>query len=183
MIKKLSLVGASSTGKTTLLQLLEKQHKDNSDMAFVHEGARQILSEQSPSEPFTLSVQEKILERVFQNEQLALKKNPRLIVTDTSALEVMFYTKVAGDKEGAAKLHQKLKGYIPTYTKFLVMNPTDVPFVNDEIRQESKETRDNIHDMLLAFYEENNLPYEVISGTIEERQKRLNDILQSYLIV
>lgn len=180
MTTKLSLVGASSTGKTTLLRLLEKQHMDKGDIAFVHEGARQILSEQAPSEPFTLSVQERILERVLENEKLAEAKNPRLIVTDTSALEVMFYTKVAGDEKGAAMLHQKLKDYIPSYTKFLLLNPHDVPFLNDEVRQESKETRDRIHDMLLAFYQENNLPYEIISGTIEERQKKLNTIFQSY---
>ncbi len=181
MIKKLALVGASSTGKTTLLTLLEKQHRDNSDIAFVHEGARQILSEQAPSEPFTLSVQERILERVLQNEQLAVEKNPRLIVTDTSALEVMFYTKVAGDEKGAAMLYKKVKDYIPTYTKFLLLNRADVPFLNDEVRQESKETRDKIHEMLLAFYQEHHLPYEIIQGTIAERQKQLNNIFQSYL--
>lgn len=181
MIKKIAIVGGSATGKTTLHKLLEDAFEGNSDVVFVHESARQFFTENPDQINFSLDVQEKILDLVFGNEKQAETKNPKLIVTDTSALEVMFYTKVQGNEEGAAHLLKRLKDYIPTYDKFLLMNPVDVQFVNDEIRLEDKETRDMIHQMLVDFYHHNQLKFELIAGTIPERKKRVIDIIANYL--
>jgi len=178
---KLAVVGGSSTGKTTLIKLLEKKLKDNHDVVFVHESARQFFSLNPDKINFTLDVQDKILDLVLKNEREAMEKNPKLIVTDTSALEVMFYTKVQGNALGEDYLYKRLKKYIPTYTKFLILNPEDVRFENDEIRTESKETRDKIHTLMIDFYHKEHLPFEMISGTIPERAKRINDIIYSYL--
>lgn len=180
-MKKFAIVGGSSTGKTTLLKLLEEAYQDNPDVVFVHESARQFFSENPDQINFSLSVQEKILDLVFENEKKAEIGNPRLIVTDTSALEVMFYTRASGDEEGATQLMGKIENYIPSYDKFLLMNPIDVQFINDEIRLEDKETRDKIHQMLVDFYHHNQLKFELIAGTIPERKKRVSDIIENYL--
>lgn len=178
---KLAVVGGSSTGKTTLVKLLENKFKDNSNVVFVHESARQFFADNPEQINFTLDVQKKILDLVFENEKRAMAQNPKLIITDTSALEVMFYTKVHGDSLGAEYLYKRLKGYIPTYSKFLILNPEDVRFENDEIRIESKETRDKIHRLMIDFYHKEHLPFEMISGTIPERVKRIKDIIDCYL--
>lgn len=181
MTRKIAIVGGSATGKTTLLTRIERQHSLNKDVAFVHESARQFFTENPDQIAFTFAVQEKILDLVIKNEKRAMAKNPRVIITDTSALEAMFYTKVQGDEEGASTLLKRVEAYIPTYTKFLVMNPNDVAFENDAIRKESKEIRDKIHQLLVEFYQQNNLRFELISGTIPERQKRVSDIINTYL--
>lgn len=181
MTRKIAIVGGSATGKTTLLIRLEKQYSHNKKVVFVHESARQFFTQNPDRIEFTFAVQEKILDLVFENEEIAMAKHPRLIVTDTSALEVMFYTKVHGDEKGASTLLKRIEGYISTYTKFLVMNPNDVSFENDAIRRESKETRDKTHHLLIEFYHQNNLRFELISGTIPERHKRVSDIINTYL--
>lgn len=178
---KLAIVGASSTGKTTLLTHLEEKYRSNPQIAFVHESARQFFNENQVDTPFDFENQKKILELALLNEQLAAETNPRVILTDTSALEVMFYTRVQGDEKGYESLRKRLAEYIPTYTKFLLMNPEDVQFENDEVRRENKHTRDKIHSMLVDFYHQERLPFDLISGTILERQKRINDIIQTYL--
>ncbi|MBI2442677.1 MAG: ATP-binding protein [Candidatus Levybacteria bacterium] len=178
---KLAIVGASSTGKTTLLTHLEEKYKGNKHIAFVHESARQFFNENQVDNQFDFANQEKILALALLNEKLATETNPKVILTDTSALEVMFYTKVHGDEEGTKRLRERLESYIPTYTKFLLLNPEDVQFENDEVRRESKQIRDTIHSMLVAFYHQEKLPFALISGTILEREKRIRDIIQTYL--
>lgn len=177
---KIAIVGASSTGKTTLLNSLQNMYQDTTSVAFVHESAREFFKRNTVPERFSLPVQEQILELVLENEKNAQATNPQVIVTDTSALEVMFYTTVHGDLEGSKKLHQKLKPWIPTYTKFFLMNPDDVTFVNDEIRQESKETRDKVHKLMIDYYRQENLPFELVSGSVFERQKRMQDVITRY---
>lgn len=180
MIKKIAIVGGSSTGKTTLWNNLKEKNQTDPRIVFVHESARQFFTNNPDHINFTLDVQEKILDLVLENEQRAMTLNPKLIVTDTSALEVMFYTLVQGDVSGSEYLYNRLKKYIPTYTKFLLLNPEDVRFENDEVRMESKETRDKIHTLMVDFYHKEHLPFNLISGTIPERLKRINDIIHTY---
>lgn len=178
---KLAIVGGSSSGKTTLFDELEKTYKRNSQIAFVHESARQYFNDNPTDNPFVFEVQEKILDLALLKEKLAGENNPRIVITDTSALEVMFYTKVNGDEERAGRFLKKLESYIPTYTKFLVMNHLEVPFENDDIRKEDRETRDKIHEMILRFYKERELPYEIISGNISQRKEKVMEIISFYL--
>lgn len=178
---KLAIVGGSSTGKTTLFNELEKLYKSFPEIEFINESARQYFNDNPTDNPFVFSVQEKILDLALLKESLALKNNPKIIVTDTSVLEVAFYTKILGDEKGAEKFLKKLENYIPTYTKFLVMNHLDVPFENDSVRKEDKKVRDSIHAMLLDFYKEKNLPYTIINGDVEKRRDATARIINSYL--
>jgi nicotinamide riboside kinase len=178
---KLAIVGASSTGKTTIWNELREKYQSASHIAFVHESAREFFQQNKVAKHFVLDVQEKILQLALSNEQKTYDLHPKIILTDTSALEVIFYTKVSGDTEGANMLLEKVRPWIRTYTKFLLLNPEDVQFENDEIRLESKEVRDNIHTLMVDFYHKERLPFELISGTIPERKKRIGDIIKSYL--
>lgn len=178
---KLALVGGSSTGKTTLFNKLSEQYKSDKRIAFVHESARQFFNENQVDIPFDVSNQEKILDLALLNESLAAQTNPQVIITDTSALEVIFYTRVLGDEEGAQRLEKRLKNYEKTYTQFLLMNKEDVTFKNDDVRREDKKTRDTIHVMLIDFYKTNNLSYTLISGTVSQRQQQVNETLLRFL--
>ena len=180
-MKKIAIVGGSATGKTTLINQLEAEFRDNREVVFVHESARQFFTENPDQINFTLDVQKKILDLVYENEKRAIERDPKLIITDTSALEVMFYTRVMGDEAGADELLDKVREYIPSYDKFLLMNPEDVMFVNDDVRREDKEIRDRVHSMLVDFYHANELKFELISGTIPDRQRRVSDIIRTYL--
>lgn len=178
---KLAIVGASSTGKTTLWEKLQEAYRSRTDVLFVHESAREFFLANPAEISFGFNTQKKILELARYNEKQAHEKHPRLIITDTSAIEVVLYTKVSGDEEGAKKLLEEIRPWMKTYTKFLLLNPEDVLFENDEIRIETKETRDKIHALMVDFYHKERLPFTLISGTIPERQKRISDIMQTYL--
>jgi hypothetical protein len=91
------------------------------------------------------------------------------------------YTRVIGDEEGAEILLEKIRPWIKTYKKFLLLNPHDVQFENDSVRKETKAVRDQIHHMVVDFYHQEHLPFVLISGTIPERLKRVHGIIQEYL--
>jgi molybdopterin-guanine dinucleotide biosynthesis protein len=81
---KLAIVGASSTGKTTLISHLQKSYAENHEIVFVQESARQFFVENPDQIAFTRDIQEKILDLVLHNERKGLEHNPKLIITDTS---------------------------------------------------------------------------------------------------
>ena len=75
------------------------------------------------------------------------------------------------------ELLDRVKFWLPTYNKFLLLNPTDVPYQTDEVRQESEQVRQGFHNAYLEFFEESGIPYELLSGTLEQRVERVDEIL------
>jgi nicotinamide riboside kinase len=180
---KLALVGGSATGKTTLWAYLKEKYRHNPQVLFVHESAREHFSKPGVEVNFSLTNQKQILELGLQNEKDAVSHNPKIILTDTTPIETVFYTKAHGDEEGAEMLLKKIRPWISTYTKFLLLNPEDIQFQNDTIRRETRETRDKIHSLMVDFYHKEHLPFTLISGTIPEREKKISDSINAYLAV
>ena len=115
---------------------------------------------------------------VLTNEQDAHRLNPRVILCDRSVIDAVVYVKSQGDIKGANELLKRVEFWLPTYHKFLLLDPADVPYKTDEIRQETPETRQKFHDVFLTFFKETNIPYELLSGTKEERIKRVTKIIE-----
>jgi nicotinamide riboside kinase len=55
----------------------------------------------------------------------------------------------------------------------------NVPFKSDGIRQEVEDERDRFHETFLALFAEKGIPFELISGTFEQRTARIETIIKS----
>jgi nicotinamide riboside kinase len=84
-----------------------------------------------------------------------------------------------GDRQGASKLFKRVQTWITTYSKLLLLDPADVNYVTDGIRQEDLNARKQFHNAFIKFFQETSLPYELLSGTFQERCRRIDEILNT----
>ncbi len=173
---KVAFIGTSCTGKTSLCEALSSDH----GVVIVPEAARQYFSEHSvdPIERFSEAVQSKIQDLVVENERQAERFAPDNIVCDRSVLDAVVYTKYGGNDAGAEHMFRYATEFLPSYTKLLVLDPHDVPYRQDSIRTESASTRMAIHDLFLTFLEHHAISFELVSGSIPERLKRVRGWLR-----
>lgn len=174
--RKIAFVGTSCVGKTTLIDTL----RNNPNVAIVEEAAR-IFFTQNPQivERFSAHTQGQVQALALKNEQIAHKSGASIIVCDRSVIDAVVYVRSQGDKKGAEELLDRVKFWLPTYNKFLLLDPSDIPYTKDDIRQESEEVRQGFHNAFLEFFKDTDIPYELLSGTIGKRTKRINQIINT----
>lgn len=178
-IRKLAFVGTSRVGKTTILEHFKKSFAGNPNVAFVEEAARTFFR-QNPQikDRFSVDTQGQIQALALRNERDIHQSGARIIFCDRSVIDAVVYVRSQGDKKGSDELLERVKMWLPTYHKFLLFDPVDIPYETDDIRQETSETRQKFHDAFLTFFKETNIPYELLSGTKEERIKRVTEIIE-----
>ncbi len=174
--RKIAFMGTSSVGKTTTLEVAKKKFPN---AVFVEEAARDFFANNIISDRFSAETQGKIQAMVLKNEKAAHESGARVIFCDRSVLDAVVYTREHGDPEGAEELFRRVQFWLPTYYLFLLLDPADIPYQQDEIRQESEEKRNAFHNVFVEFFEEKGISYELLSGTIEQRMKKIEDITKA----
>lgn len=172
---KIAFVGTSCIGKTTLLDSLRQTF---TDAVFSEEAARIFFSTYKGNDRFSVTTQGQIQDLALANEQAALAKRPRVIFCDRSVLDAAVYTSARGDIQGARQLFERVIVWLPTYHRILLLDPADVPYQKDEIRQEEKSERQRFHEEFIRFFAEHKVPYEILSGTPQQRIDRIRQIVK-----
>ena len=179
---KLTLIGATCTGKTSIINYLKDKYKNNSSIQFVEEGARAYFAlNPNVTERGAWKVQKGIRDLVFKNERRAGKTAPKIVVCDRSIIDSSVYMEAHGDPKGAEKLFKTIVKWIPTYDLILMLDPSEVPYKIDNIRTEGEDFRNHVHDTFVRFFERNNIKYQILKGTLEERIKFVEDLFISKL--
>ena len=172
-MKKFVLAGGPCSGKTTIIDELEKKGFD-----VVKEVAREILEKRRHLEITGEEViirQKLIAKKQIEQEEL-FEKNPPL-------LNLLFFDRCAID--GLAYLEHSLK-HIPKeimdlieprkYTKIFFLE--QLPFQKDGLRIEKDEQEaKKIHDRLLFFYKLSG--HEIVHVPIMPRNERVSFILKN----
>ena len=91
------------------------------------------------------------------------------------------YLRAMGDIEGSIELFKAIEFWLPTYDNFLLLDCADVPYTQDPIRQESEEQRQRNHNAYIDLFAQKHIPYLLINGTVPERLKTVETILQEML--
>jgi nicotinamide riboside kinase len=181
LVQKVALIGAFCTGKTTLFHELKWRRRGDPRFAFVEEASRRFLQLNNFSlvERNSIDVQRKIQNFIIDSERTAYATNASIILCDSSALTTSMYLQCMGDREGSLKLLKAIEFWLPTYTAFLLLDPSDVPYVKDSVRLENEDQRQRNHEAYLELFARKHIPYQLIGGTLTERLQKVSTVLQS----
>lgn len=177
---KIAFVGTSCTGKTDLLKHYQEQFEGDLKVAFVKEAARDLFDENPEiKDRFSAATQRRIQALALQREREAHASGATVIFCDRSTLDAVAYVWAEGDHEGALALYNqpRIQKWLPTYDYLFLLDPDDVPYEKMGARQEEEEERQRFHQGFLKFFERENIPYQLLSGTIEERAAQIDKVL------
>lgn len=163
---RILLTGTFDAGKTTIAELLCNQ----ADIYVVHEVARGLLAADPAFESHP-DLQAKIIEAQTRSEVAAEQSLKPLIILDRSYLDVICYSRYFGHPIDERALIEQLN-----YDKVLLFSPSDID-VSSSLTAEMQSYRMSIHKLFLSVLEELSIPYEVISGDLQQRLRRIHSIL------
>ena len=179
---KIAFVGTSCVGKTSLFESLRKKYQKNSKIYFVEEAARvYYLTHPQVRNRFAFITQSQIQKQAQQLETEAQRSLTRIIICDRSVLDAAAYVYTRGGKSGAQKLMTRMKDWISTYTEIYLLDPKDIPYFSDEIRQESVEERVKFHEGFIKLFFEHNIPFQLLSGTLDQRLEFMEKQISQFI--
>jgi nicotinamide riboside kinase len=159
----IALLGAESTGKTTLAQqIVDALNAEGHDAALVGEYLREfcVLHERTPRIDEQRSIAEEQTHRIE-----AAASTHRIVVADTSALMVAVYSDMLFlDKSlyaDAALAHARCD--------LTLLTALDLPWIADGLQREGPHVRELVDRLLRAALHAAQLPYAVIAGSGERR--------------
>jgi len=167
---KYIITGGPCTGKTTMIDELRKKKFE-----CVLEAPRIIIEHEQKKKKGVLPWTDlKKFQKYVIREQLRLertiKKTP--VFLDRGLPDVLGYSNLANINLGEKILHRIKKA---NYTKVFFLEQLDI-FHTDDVRKESKEEADKIHEAIFEAYE--NLGFEIIKVPSLPVKERVEFILE-----
>ncbi len=144
----------------------------------LEEGAREDFERFKPNERFTLEHQKEIQDFVISKEKRLLTQD--ILICDRSIICPIIYTRANGDKKGSEFLYQRVIDWIRTYKKLFLLDPHEVPYQKDSVRNEALSFRMKVHDEYVAFLREKDIQYTLIKGSLKNRVSQIEKIVSSY---
>jgi len=168
-VRRIAILGAESTGKSTLAATLAARH----GTVWVPEYLREFvdLRQRVPYEDDQPGIARTQLER----EQALLPQARRFLFCDTTPLMTAVYSRIYWGRVPAGLLALEAAH---DYALTLVAAP-DLPWVPDGLQRESEAVRMRVHACLLEVLGERGVPYVMVAGELEERVARAEELLGS----
>lgn len=165
---RILFTGTLDAGKTTVAELLVNRP----DVHVVREVARDLLIS-NPAFESHPDLQVKIIDEQTKRELIAKRSLKPFVILDRSYLDVICYSRYFGHSIDEAALIKQLN-----YDKVLLFSPYDID-VTSTLSTKMQNYRTSIHEMFIRVLEELAIPYEIVSGDVQRRLSRIQDILIS----
>ena len=171
---RIVLIGAESTGKTTLAERLATHLDTNWVAEYGREycenkfsGLDPVLGDPDSLPPWTSDEFVRIAETQTTLEARAARSSNGVLLCDTNAVATTVWHKryVGTDSEPLRTIKES------TIADLYLVTAPDVPFVQDGTR-DGENLRTQMHLDFLRAVEESKVPYVVLTGTYEDRFRR-----------
>ena len=166
-VMRIAILGAESTGKSTLAQALAARH----DTVWVPEYLREFVDTEQrvPHEEDQLGIARTQLAR----EQALLPRARRLLVCDTAPLLTAVYSRIYWGRVPPALLALEAEhDYALTFVADI-----DLPWVPDGLQRESETVRRRVHACLLEVLAEHGIAFTLLSGDLAQRVRQVEDAI------
>ncbi|MBL7919070.1 MAG: ATP-binding protein [Bacteroidia bacterium] len=158
-IIKIAVIGAESTGKSELCEVLAKYY----NTVWVPEYAREYFND-SDIYNYTLQDLVTIAKKQIENENIFLKKANKFLFCDTTLITLKIWAELEFNQTPEFILENVSKVKYDHY--FLMTN--EVPWMQD-VQRQNKFSRNMIFNMNKVELEKLKAPYNVINGLNDER--------------
>ena len=156
-MKKISIIGPESSGKTTLANSLSKLLKEN----FIEEYARYYVNK---NKNYTISSLEIIAQKQSERIEEEKTKVKKFLISDTSIIDILIWSEFKYN-QCSKKIIKMTKNELFDY--YLLCKP-DFPWVNDPLRENPK-GRIKIFDLFKHHLNQKKANYKVVEGSHSNR--------------
>jgi NadR type nicotinamide-nucleotide adenylyltransferase len=166
-IARIAILGAESTGKSTLCAALAARH----GTTWVPEYLREFVDIHGrvPREDDQVGIARIQLER----ERLLLPHANRFLFCDTAPLMTAVYSRIYWGRVPEDLLALEAgHDYALTFVAGI-----DVPWVPDGLQRESEAVRERVHAQLLAVLDARAVPYTLLEGDLAQRMRQAASLL------
>lgn len=162
-IDRVTIMGAESTGKSTLAKALSKHLRTT----WVHEYGREHYEDRNG----LLQLEDYVeIARVHRRrEDEAALSAFRWTISDTNAITTMMFSHLY-ERDSLDELRRMASECANRYSKFIVCND-DIPFEQDGWR-DTVEWRSRMQGLILGDLASREIPYVVVSGSLPDRIDR-----------
>lgn len=168
-VARVALLGAESTGKSTLAQALAARY----GTLWVPEYLREFV-EVNARVPY--EEDQTGIARTQRAREEALARDPRardFLFVDTTPLMTAVYSRIYWGRVPPDLLALEA-GHDYAFT--LVAAP-DLPWVPDGLQRESEEVRQRVHAQLVDVLDARRLPFTLLTGELEARLRQVEDLI------
>jgi NadR type nicotinamide-nucleotide adenylyltransferase len=172
-VSRVAILGAESTGKSTLAAELAKRYRT----LWVPEYLRQFVETEQrvPYETDQLDIAQVQMERENAAAAAASATGRRFLFCDTTPFMTAIYSGVYWGRVdpalAALDLHYD-------YAVTLVAAP-DLPWVADGLQRESAAVRQQVHQALVDKLERRGITFTLLTGSLEQRLAQAQTVLNS----
>lgn len=168
-MKRIAVLGAESSGKSTLCEALARRY----DTVWVPEYLREFVDtmRRVPFEEDQFGIARTQRER----EDAAAMQARDYLFCDTTPLMTALYSRVYWGRVDA-QLQELARAHDYALT---LVTATDTPWTPDGLQRESEEVRDMVHRMVLAELQERDIPFLLVSGDLPQRLRQVEAALHS----
>lgn len=171
---KIAFLGGPGVGKTTLIN----HFRAIDEVTVVDEAARDYFTLYPDVDRSAYETQELLLAHIKERESAASAFGKKLIVCDRSIVDPLVYLYHYGQKNEAQELIATVKDYIKSYHKLYLLDPHEVKYVQDKVRNESPKERLQIHRAYLELLDVSGIEYQLLSGNVKKRLQTVMDHLK-----
>jgi NadR type nicotinamide-nucleotide adenylyltransferase len=169
-LRRIAILGAESTGKSTLAAALARRH----GTLWVPEYLREFV-ETEQRVPFEDDQPAIARTQLAREEAMAAHPDARrFLFCDTTPLMTAVYSRIYWGRVPPALLALEAAH---DYALTVVAAP-DLPWVPDGLQRESEEVRMRVHAQLLAVLGERGVPYVLVEGELAQRVGRVEELLE-----
>lgn len=172
-VRRIAILGAESTGKSTLADTLARAHGTRWVPEYLREFVDTFGRVPYEDDQAGIARMQRAREDAMARQVSAAPGGSRLLFCDTTPLMTAVYSRIYWGRVPPDLLAMEAAH---DYALTVVAAP-DLPWVPDGLMRDSDAVRQRVHAQLVAVLEERAIPYALVAGDLPQRVRQVQALL------